>query len=156
MTTFVIAWTTPPRAQLLWFVVLSRQRELRLINSAIPPASLYCRLRNSYVVMSKWKTLLPQKIVRCLITGSFWCPPQHTRWPPHCCRLSRLLYTCWRKAFNCVHTLSFQHRGAHVFRTRITDTCLYDHYTDSYMTQRFHTSRWKILHLSFCTQVFST
>ena len=38
-------------------------------------------------------------------------------------------------------TLSFQHRGVQVFNMHITDTCLYDNYTDSHMTQRFHTSR---------------
>ena len=76
--------------------------------------------------------------------------------PPCCCRLLKLSYTCWRTAFNCVHTLSFRHHGIQVFSTRLTGTCLYNDYTDNHMTQRFHTSRWKIPHVSFCKQVFST
>ena len=43
---------------LLWFVALSRQREVSPGNSVIPPATLYRWLRNSNVVLLKWKTLL--------------------------------------------------------------------------------------------------
>ena len=76
--------------------------------------------------------------VWCSLTGSFWCPPQRTRRWPRRYRLSKLSYTRWRTAFNCIHTLSFWNRGVQVFYTLITDTCLCnDYYTISHMTQHF-------------------
>ena len=119
-------------------------------------------VRRLYIVSSEiltllcWSEMLPRTTVWRSLNSNLWCLPQRTRWPPHCCRLSKLLYTRWRTAFNYVHTLCFWHCGIQVFTLCITDTCLYNHYTDIHMNQCFHTSRWKILHLSFCKQVFST
>ena len=106
--------------------------------------------------MLKRKHSYHETTVRRLLTSSFWYPPQRTRRPPRWCRLSKFSYTLWRTAFNCAHRLSFRYRGIQVFSSRMTDTCLYNDYIYNHMTQRFHTSRWKISHLSFCKQVFST
>ena len=91
--------------------------------------------------------------------------PQRTRRSPRCCTLSKLSYSYSLKdglqlrahTFLSESWRSGIYSGSYLHVVSVERTsALFDDYTNNHMTQRFHTSKWKIPHLSFCKQAFST
>ena len=140
-------WTSPTSDQLLSFVPLSRWRKVSRTNSTFHLESFSCRLRYSYLLCWIGQHSYHEATVWHSFNSSFWNSPQLTQPASSCCsvdyRSCHTLTGGWSLIACALFPFSIV---PEVLSMRITDTWIYDNYTDDHMTQRFHTFRWKIPH----------